>query len=76
MQHASIAVAANVASWQILVTLMMEAIDSSVTVVRTSVTQCNITEDSILHKHLHEIFKSYIMRVSILVVVLQRSSHS
>jgi hypothetical protein len=54
-------VTANVVlSWQILVTLMMEAIRSSEASVLTTATRRNITEDGILHSHYRDILKSYI----------------
>jgi hypothetical protein len=43
----------------ILVTLMMEALDSPETSVLKRTTQHNIPEDSILHSHRRENLKSY-----------------
>jgi hypothetical protein len=45
----------------ILVTLMMEALSSSGTSVLTRAARSNIPEDGILHSHLRENLKSYIV---------------
>jgi hypothetical protein len=47
---------------QILVTLMMEAIRSSETPVRTRATRLNFTDDGIPHSHRRENLKSYVIR--------------
>jgi hypothetical protein len=53
-------VKANVVpSTQIIVTLMMEALRSSETAVLARATRRNISENSILHSHCRENFKSY-----------------
>jgi hypothetical protein len=49
----------NIPSSPVLVTLMMEAIHSSKTLVLARATWRNIPEDGILHSHCREILKSY-----------------
>jgi phospholipid N-methyltransferase len=59
--HRLLVIASVVPSSPILVTVMMEAIRSSETLVLTRATQHNITEDTIPHSHCHENLKSYIV---------------
>jgi hypothetical protein len=53
-------VATNVPGSPILITLMMEALSSSETLVLSRVTRHKIQEDDILHSHCRENLKSYI----------------
>jgi hypothetical protein len=53
-------VTANVPSSPILVTLMMEVLDFSETLVLTGATLRNIPEDGILHSHCRENLNCYI----------------
>jgi hypothetical protein len=52
-------VTADVLSSPIFVTLMMEAVCSTETLVLTRATRSHITEDGIRHSHRHENLKSY-----------------
>jgi hypothetical protein len=52
-------ITANFPSSLILVTLMLEAIYFSETLVLTRATWCNIPEDGFLHSHHHENLKFY-----------------
>jgi hypothetical protein len=49
-----------VSTWQILATLLVEAIHSSKATVLTRATRRNVSEDDILDSHHREYFKSYI----------------
>jgi hypothetical protein len=70
--HQLLVTANVVPSSSILVTLMMEALQSSKMLVHTRATPHNIPEDGNLHSHCHENPKSYItdiVRISLLICV-------
>jgi hypothetical protein len=67
-------VTANIVpSSQILVTLMMDALSSSETLILTRDTQHNITEDAILHSHRRENLKSLMYLVHIFPLMFTAS---
>jgi hypothetical protein len=77
LQCALLLVMANVASSPILVTLMMEALRSSVTSVLTRATQRNIPEDGILHIqwHLNLSFSHVVSWICLMISMVPEDFH-